>query len=398
MMMPKNLFALLSAAACAVGTANAATIDIGGAVGWMEGVCYQNVEQVRVGDVLRFTFGGHDVYRLSGKSHFQSCDFSDSLLLAGIGSSPFEYEVTGADADEGELYFACSVGDHCAGGTQKVTIKIEPDLGQALTDETPESQVLFGLSAEACAAAHEGASQESPDGMQMDSECSEPELQEDGRYYVSCLSPRATLTPGGVINNLFILHYPYPKDKRVLVGLRTWEFVQDVQAEGEEVRVEPLKLSQRFSSSSISKELYVHHLSGRVVLGQGTEGIRRSEPDAPYPEPYGVVTGDEGENMVFHIIDLREVDDWLPCIECRCADDQSYLESVIARQGESNVTAGDNQTDIVLTGGVNCCTNCTDLSGPTVDYRMRYNVTYSPIEEDDNVKVLQMLTADISPV
>jgi hypothetical protein len=139
-------------------------------------------------------------------------------------------------------------------------------------------------------------------------------------------------------------------------------------------------------------------LSGRVILGQGTEGIRRSEPDAPYPEPYGVVTGDEGENMVFHIIDLREVDDWLPCIECRCSGDESYLETSLGRQGESNVTSANNQTDVVLTGGVNCCTNCTSLTGPTVDYRMRYNVSYSPIEDGDNVKVLQMLTADISPV
>ena len=236
-----NLVALLAAT---VGAASAATIDIGGDVGWMEGVCYQNVEQVRVGDILRFTFGGHDVYRLSSKSHFQNCDFSDSLLLAGVGSSPFEYEITDTDVDEGELFFACSVGDHCAGGTQKVIIKMEPDLGQALTDVTPESQVLFGLSAEACAAAHEGASEGSPDGMQMDSECSEPGLQEDGRYHVSCLSPRATMTPGGVINNLFILHYPYPKDKRVLVGLRTWEFVQDVQAEGDEIRVEPVPINR----------------------------------------------------------------------------------------------------------------------------------------------------------
>jgi hypothetical protein len=241
----RNLFALVAAALASPKAVNAAIIDIGGDIGWMEGICYQNIEQVRVGDILRFAFGGHDVYRLSSKSHFQNCDFSDSLLLAGVGSSPFEYEVTSVDIEGGELYFACSVGDHCAGGTQKVTVKLEPDLGQALTDVQPESQVLFGLSAEACAEVHENASEGSSDGMQLDSECSEPVLQEDGRYYVSCLSPRATLTPGGVINNLFILHYPYPKDKRVLVGLRTWEFVQDVQAEGEEIRVEAVPVNRK---------------------------------------------------------------------------------------------------------------------------------------------------------
>ncbi|KAL3942896.1 MAG: hypothetical protein SGARI_000109 [Bacillariaceae sp.] len=386
------LFALFAAGLA--GTSSAATVDIGGPIGWMEGVCYQNVERVQVGDVLRFTFGGHDVYRLSSEDHFVNCDFSDALMLAGIGASPFEYEVTSEDAAEAEIYFGCSLGDHCAGGNQKVKIQIEPDLGQSLNEVPVDSLVSFGLSGEACADLHangssgDGSSTEEG-GMQMDSDCSEPIIDEDGRYYVSCLSPRATMTPGGVINNLFIMHYPYPKDKRVLIGLRTWEFVQDVASEDGEMAVEPVPINQ----------LYVHHLSGRVVLGQGTEGIRRSEPDAPYVEPYGVVTGDEGENMVFHIIDLREVDDWLPCIECRCASDQSYLESVIARQGEDDITPVSNATGTeVLTGGVSCCSNCTDLAGPTVDYRMRYNVSYSPIEDDDNVKVLQMLTADISPV
>jgi len=67
-----------------------------------------------------------------------------------------------------------------------------------------------------------------------------------------------------------------------------------------------------FVSPVAQNQLYVHHLAGSVVLGQGNEGIRRSEPDSPFPDPYGIVTGDEGEFMIFHIIDLREVDDWLP--------------------------------------------------------------------------------------
>lgn len=369
-----------------------------------------------------------------------------------------------SNGSDGTLYFACSVGDHCMGGTQKVMINLVPYLGQSLepTGTDTISKALFGLSGEACAAIHNGQAGEGGDAgdvsMSMDSECSEPELMEDGRYHSSCLSPPAVLTPGGVINNLFVMHYPYPKDRRVLVGLRTWEFVMDTPEGG----IEPVPINQ----------LYVHHLSGRVILGQGTEGIRRSEPDAPYPPPYGVVTGDEGDTMIFHIIDLRDVDDWLACIECRCKDDEgSYLTSAFAARQPSNVnsnmTMANNMTSAgtcedalatspacqfgglceceefvnhpdstgcggvfssemgdlqfndmcasycdacpaadmsatqapqALTGGVSCCFNCTDQVGPTIDYRMRYNVSYSNITNDNPVQELIMLTADISPV
>jgi hypothetical protein len=102
----------------------------------------------------------------------------------------------------------------------------------------------------------------------------------------------------------------------------------------------------------------------------------------------GVLTGDEGDNMIFHIIDLREVVDWLPCIECRCQDaNGTYLDF-----------GGGDGSSPQFTGGVSCCTNCTDLEGPTVDYRMRYNVSYSDIPQDEPVKELLMLTADVSPV
>ena len=208
------------------------------------------------------------------------------------------------------------------------------------------------------------------------STCTDPVLQDDGRYYVSCLSPPATLTPGRVINNLFILHYPYPTDRRVVVGQRTWEFVQDVPG-ATDGSVDFVPVNQ----------LYVHHLSGRVVLGQGTEGIRRSAPDAPYPPPNAVLTGDEGDTMIFHIIDLRNVTDWLPCIECRCKNDNgTYLD------------IGGGGDGAPQTGGVSCCSNCTDLEGPTVDYRMRYNVSYSDLPHDQPVNEMLMLTADVSLV
>lgn len=347
------------------------TIVIGGdSPGWTEGVCYVPLAKALSGDVLEFVFAGHNVYRLASKSHFDRCDFTGALLLAEVGESPFQYEITREDQDEGDVYFACAVGDHCMGGTQKVQVSIDQDFGQDLSSgrEVPESSVVFGITGDACAAIQEGAADEFQ-GTGSLSTCTEPELQDDGRYYVSCLSPPATLTPGGVINNLFILHYPYPTDQRVAVGLRMWEFVQP-SPDGEGYLPVPVN------------QLYVHHLSGRVVLGQGAEGIRRSKPDSPYPPPNAVLTGDEGDAMVFHIIDLREVDDWLPCIECRCVDGNgTYLE----------IGGSDS-----LTGGVSCCHNCTDLTSPTIDYRMRYNVSWSYITEPVNEII--MLTADISPV
>jgi hypothetical protein len=57
-------------------------------------------------------------------------------------------------------------------------------------------------------------------------------------------------------------------------------------------------------------------LSGNIVFGQGSEGVGIVTPELP--KPYKIITGLELDWMIFHIIDLRGVDDWLPCLECRC--------------------------------------------------------------------------------
>lgn len=87
------------------------------------------------------------------------------------------------------------------------------------------------------------------------------------------------------------------------------------------------------------------------------------------------------------------MDDWLPCIECRCKNpsDGSYLG---VGGSDGGILSSDGN---VTTGGISCCHNCTDLTGPTLDYRMRYNVSYSYIEEDEPVKELSLLIADVSP-
>ena len=358
-------------------------IAVGSDIGWTDGVCYRPVSRTRPGDTLIFRFGAHDVFKMASERHLDECDFSDSTKLAEVGTAPFEYTVTEQDARDGSIYFACSVGSHCSQGRQRLRVDVEMVLAVELVEERkdlPVSEYVLGLDEMGCSLLQGGTTgdTEGQDFLQSNSlrsECSEPELGDDNRFHVSCLSGPATLTPGGVMNSARILHYPYPTDRRVVVGTRTWEFVSGDPIPNSGGRgVVPVPVNQ----------LYIHHLSGRVILGQGSEGIRRSDVDAPFAAPYGSLTGDEGELMVFHIIDLREVDEWLECVECRCRDptDGTYL----------NIGGGGDG----LTGGVNCCTNCTTLVEPTVDYRMRYNVSYSDIPEE-SVTDVQMLTADISP-
>lgn len=83
-------------------------------------------------------------------------------------------------------------------------------------------------------------------------------------YNRTCLSGPATLTPGGVINRLFVMQDPFPQDYRVVIGQRTFEFVEG-DPDSEE-GITPVPINQ----------LYVHHLSGSVVFGQGTEGVRQT--------------------------------------------------------------------------------------------------------------------------
>jgi len=56
-----------------------------------------------------------------------------------------------------------------------------------------------------------------------------------------------------------------------------------------------------------------------------------------------------------------------------------------------------NADGSTTTGGISCCHNCTEMTGPTLDYRMRYNVSYSYIDEEHPVNELSLLIADISP-
>jgi len=315
---------------------------------------------------------------MASKENFDNCDFTDATLLAQVGESPFKYTIPSDDAMGDILYFACQIGDHCAGGMQKLQVGVTAFWGNAERQSIPSSSFVLGTSVEECNAIQEGTVSESDqiESSALQSFCSDPVLVEgeSHMYYRSCLSGPATLTPGGVVNRLFVMQDPFPQDYRVVIGQRTFEFVEGDP--DSELGITPVPVNQ----------LYVHHLSGSVVFGQGTEGVRNTAPDAPFPKPYGLFSGEDGNTMIFHLIDLRQVDDWLACIECRC--DQlsagTYLDE-LTQTGN-------------ITGGVNCCSNCTDITTQTVDYRMRYNITYLELQlEDEPVTDVRMLTADISP-
>jgi hypothetical protein len=366
---------------------NPVTINVGsdtplGPLGWTDGVCYPPItEGVSPGDEIVFDYAAHNVYLMASEEHYHACDFSDATLLGQVGESPYTYTVK--PEDEGSmLYFACQVGDHCAGGNQKLKVGVSAFWGlDEFERVAPASTALLGKSKDECDEIQKTGISEADqiEASSLRSYCSEPVLLEDEpplTYYRTCLSGPATLTPGGVINRLFVMQDPFPQDYRVVIGQRTFEFVSGDPDSEEGVIPVPVN------------ELYVHHLSGSIVFGQGSEGIRQTAPDAPFPEPYSLFSGEDGNSMIFHLIDLREVDEWLACVECRCSLESSPPGTYLDELQQGNIT-----------GGVNCCTNCTDLEGPTVDYRMRYNITYREMQPDDPpILDVHMLTADISPM
>eukprot|EP00931_Biecheleriopsis_adriatica_P005247 TRINITY_DN10677_c0_g1_i1.p1 TRINITY_DN10677_c0_g1~~TRINITY_DN10677_c0_g1_i1.p1 ORF type:complete len:800 (-),score=118.75 TRINITY_DN10677_c0_g1_i1:7-2406(-) len=334
-----------------------------------------------VGDKLKFTYAGHNVLKMSSAEHFEKCDFTGAQQLAGVGESPYTHTITEEDRAAGALFLACGVGSHCM-NQQKVAIRIlqEPPPGGSRAGIEPRSTVSLGLDATSCNMERGNTAAQMLTAGQVPAKCSDPIANGDGSFFRSCLSASVTLTPGGVINRNQLMYYPFPTDRRVLVGLRTWEFVTKTADE----EIVPVPVNQ----------LYVHHLSGNVILGQGSEGIRRKKPDAPYKAPYGMVSGDEMDWMIFHLLDTRGVADWLECIECRCFDSAGQPRG----EGVSNSSMSAGGAD--GSGGVNCCFNCT-TSLPlnnTITYYMRYNVSYRDLYPTEVVDRVGMLTADISPV
>lgn len=368
---------------------------------WTDGACYLPIKNVRVGDTIEFNYGGHNVYKMKSIESFNKCDFSDegAEVLSEAYQSPYVYTVTADDAQPvagkpeqstRSLYFACEVGAHC-NGQQKLRVDVDISLeesstvgslagssrsGENIRAETPVSEFVLGANADTCALVQNGEDVTILNRF-TESECSDPEkrIEDYGRemWFRSCLSPPITLTPGGVVNQAILMKYPFPVDRRVLIGRRIWEFLQ-----GDLDDLQPVHVNQ----------LYVHHLLGGIVLGNGAESIRRSDEDAPFPPPYGKLSGDFNDRMVFHLIDLRETgDEWLECAECRCKDSNgTYLEF--------GGSGGDGRSE--ESGGIDCCSNCTSLTTPTVDYRLRYNVSWSEISETESIRPIIGLTADIA--
>jgi len=378
---------------------------------WVDGACYLPIKNVRVGDTVEFRFDGHNVHKMKSKESFIACRFGsddNSELLSN--SSPYKYTVTAEDAqltslstsiDEvasdapyRSLYFACSVGAHCL-GKQRVRIDVDIDFGEmtsatistrAQKEESPPdlsrgesvSKFLLNVNDETCSRIQNGDVNESEIETieHIESTCAESvkEVADDGKetWFRSCLSPPFTLTPGGVVNNAVVVHYPFPTDHRVVLGNRIWEFVM---GDLDNLQSAPVK------------QLYIHHILGKVIQGNGAESINRSDEDAPFPFPYGRLTGDFSNLMTFHLIDLRETgDNYLACLECRCKDGEgSYFNF-----------GGSGGDDMAETGGINCCSNCTSLTSPTIDYRMRYNVTWGEVPEGDPIISVVSMTTDMA--
>ena len=158
-------------------------------VGWTEGVCYTPLTAgVHPGDSLLFEFDGHNVYQMPSKEAFDDCDFTDATLLAQVGESPYEYTISKTAMGE-NLYFACQVGDHCAGGTQKLQVSVTAFWGNAERVSTTPSSFLLGKSVDECTAIQdsEGAISESDqiESSGLQSFCSDPVLVdgEEHTYY-----------------------------------------------------------------------------------------------------------------------------------------------------------------------------------------------------------------------
>eukprot|EP00592_Proboscia_alata_P017489 CAMPEP_0194400572 /NCGR_PEP_ID=MMETSP0174-20130528/127307_1 /TAXON_ID=216777 /ORGANISM="Proboscia alata, Strain PI-D3" /LENGTH=235 /DNA_ID=CAMNT_0039197141 /DNA_START=49 /DNA_END=753 /DNA_ORIENTATION=+ len=212
-------------------TTEAATIIIGNDpekgmnIGWTDGVCYVPIQDAYVGDTLVFNFAGHNVYQMDSKASYESCNFGGAELMASASESPFSYTISEMDQERngGNLYFACAIGSHCRGGQQKIRIRaVSSPITSSSREINPVSQFVLGVSTAGCDDIQESG-EVGDRSNSFESSCSEPILKtddivDDGREWMfsTCLSKPITMTPGGVINQATVLHFPFPTDRRVV--------------------------------------------------------------------------------------------------------------------------------------------------------------------------------------
>jgi len=333
--------------------------------GWTDGVCYRDIV-AQLGDVLVFkSSGGHTLVDIGyqpaeGASGFCDANLQNAEELAGVGNFPYSYTISTKDVSAREKKFICTVGAHCRAGQRLRIIVVNERIGPL------QSLATTFAGTDSCDAFRDSGETSNPSWAAHPSTCGPIESLPDGRKSRSCLSPPMTFHPGGVINEVRTLFYPYPHDEKVVLGDRVFEMVEFDTNAGK-ARSVPLT------------ELYIHHLAGNMVFGQGSEGLGKVETEFSV-ENIRQVTGTEQDWMIFHLIDLRDVPLWLECVECRCY-----------REGHTTGLQG--------VGGVDCCYNCTTATKWTQDdlrdYYMRYNVTWRKI--DVEYVEAGMLTADISP-
>jgi hypothetical protein len=192
---------------------------------------------------------------------------------------------------------------------------------------------------------------------------------ERGVFTTSCISEPVPMSPGHVVDSWFSLPSPYPLGQTV----RWLDTIPDIVHRNPD--------SGELVSTPLS-ELYVHHFTGGIDgLGEGAE-YRAKKHRRLGPGPDGekwaeIAEGKENNICNFHLIDIRGVEDWLPCVECRCQDgDGNYI-------GEGGAS---NDAEDSAKGGIYCCDNCPSISNSGVrEYFLTYTVKWGLLEPDTAV-------------
>ncbi|KAG9137846.1 hypothetical protein Leryth_024325 [Lithospermum erythrorhizon] len=121
-----NLATLVTLAiASLLGHTTAETYIVGGAGGWtftQNATLYPSFAaqyNFTVGDVLVFNFPTslHTVATVTRES-YDACNFTNPITLIDVGPANVTLNATG------EIYFVCTIGQHCAAGLQKLAINV----------------------------------------------------------------------------------------------------------------------------------------------------------------------------------------------------------------------------------------------------------------------------------
>ena len=399
-------------------SASAAEWVVGGEdIGWTSGAAYQTM-LVKPGDTLKFkwTTGFHDLWQMPD----DGCDWSvrEGLVeLADTGDSPFVMKILPEHVAVKRLFFACSIGSHCNSGGQNLVVDVvedydaeeamqrnifnaggskddgakttgpppsakECDTSKLETCNTQVCKVCYSICkgsterqcsacetacygrCDACFPEYSLNGTSGGGGEAGSCDLPVPVTGEPGVFTTSCISEPVPMSPGHVVDSWFRLPSPYPLGQTV----RWLDTKPDIVYKSDSGELVPVPLS----------ELYVHHFTGGIEgLGEGAEyrGKKHLLEPGPNGEKWAeIVQGKENNVCNFHLIDIRGVEDWLSCVECRCQDGNgTYLDEGGANEDSAK-------------GGIYCCDTCPSTStGGVREYFLTYTVKWGRLETDTAV-------------